>query len=151
MLPIAGFLSVQNASVVCEALDELGSFLVAAQNTPLSENISLNSENIYDAHELYLKDIKDRQKRHRMSIKDSGSTSILSNKGTTGSTHEFDVRKQNIRAILQSGQSLGIRDIAASLPEYSEKMIQRELAEMVVAGKVKKTGLKRWSRYSIVQ
>ena len=53
-------------------------------------------------------------------------------------------------AILRAGTDFNIRDIAANLPEYSEKTIQREIATLVERGLVRRTGLKRWSRYSIV-
>ena len=60
-------------------------------------------------------------------------------------------RVQNILEVLRVGGSLGIRDIAANLPEYSEKMIQRELLGMVARGQIRKIGLKRWSKYSLTQ
>ena len=52
--------------------------------------------------------------------------------------------------ILRLGGTLGIKDISANLPQYSEKMIQRELADLVLANKINKTGEKRWSRYQVV-
>lgn len=51
--------------------------------------------------------------------------------------------------ILKFGGILGIKDIASNLPQYSEKMIQRELASLVQKGFVQKTGAKRWSRYQV--
>jgi hypothetical protein len=63
----------------------------------------------------------------------------------------LSLRSQTILDILRTGGSLGIKDIAANLPEYGEKTIQRELVTLVSQGKVKKLGLKRWSRYSIAQ
>jgi len=58
-------------------------------------------------------------------------------------------RGERIIDILKSGGILGIRDISANLPQYSEKMIQRELADLVETGKVRKLGAKRWSRYQL--
>ena len=60
-------------------------------------------------------------------------------------------RSQAILEVLRVHGELGIRDVASNLPEYSEKMIQRELAELVSHGRVKKTGLKRWSRYTYIE
>jgi DNA-binding HxlR family transcriptional regulator len=40
-------------------------------------------------------------------------------------------------------------EYAYNLPEFSEKMIQRELAALVQEGVVMKQGEKRWSRYSL--
>ena len=59
-------------------------------------------------------------------------------------------RTQAILEVLRTGGELGIRDVASQLPEFSEKMIQRELAALVEKGTVKKLGEKRWSRYAIV-
>jgi hypothetical protein len=52
--------------------------------------------------------------------------------------------------ILRVGGALGIKDIAANLPEYREKMIQRELLDLAAKGRIRKIGLKRWSKYSLV-
>lgn len=40
-----------------------------------------------------------------------------------------------------------ISDIAGAVPGVSVKTVQRELAELVVSGVLKKTGERRWSRY----
>jgi DeoR/GlpR family transcriptional regulator of sugar metabolism len=65
------------------------------------------------------------------------------------SNGQMSVRTQSILEILKTSGSMGIKDICSNLPEYSEKMIQRELSELVEVGTVQKTGLKRWSRYSV--
>lgn len=49
-----------------------------------------------------------------------------------------------------NGQSgVSIKDISLSFIDCSEKTIQRELNSLVIKGQLKKTGAKRWSRYSI--
>lgn len=45
---------------------------------------------------------------------------------------------------------VSIKDISLAFTDCSEKTIQRELNSLVLNGKLKKTGAKRWSRYSIV-
>jgi hypothetical protein len=47
----------------------------------------------------------------------------------------------------QNGVS--IKDISLSFVDCSEKTIQRELNNLVLNGKLKKTGAKRWSRYGL--
>jgi hypothetical protein len=145
ILAVAGLLSVQNTNTMTEALDELGAFLVSSQNSPLSESVSLTSEDLMDIGEAR-KDVRDRRivkdnvhVRDRVGVSDRNAGREI-----------LDVREQNILGFLHGKGELGIRDIAANLPEYSEKMIQRDLADLVAAGLVKKAGLKRWSRYSIV-
>jgi hypothetical protein len=43
-----------------------------------------------------------------------------------------------------------IKDISSAFTNCSEKTIQRELNDLIGKGQVKKTGDKRWSRYSII-
>lgn len=56
--------------------------------------------------------------------------------------------KQNGLSDNQAGAS--IKDISLSFTDCSEKTIQRELNSLVLKGLLKKTGAKRWSRYSVV-
>ncbi|HTR18437.1 MAG TPA: hypothetical protein VMH91_00435 [Candidatus Paceibacterota bacterium] len=147
LLTAAGFLSFQNAEIIIGALDELGAYMTSAQRSSLSEGISLTRENIVgDTSPLgsrqFLKDIKDRK-----DVKDNLSVTP----GQSGPSAKISsaARSQGILAILQAGGGLGIKEIASRLPDYSEKMIQRELALLVSVGRVKKDGFKRWSRYSL--
>ncbi|MSU73970.1 hypothetical protein EXS56_02405 [Candidatus Kaiserbacteria bacterium] len=143
VLAVSGFLSIQNTNAMIEGLDELGVFLNASQNSPLSDTFSLSQESLLDIREGHVKDISSI--KDKVSLKDVSKTS--DNMSLKKGIH---VREEGIVAVLRSGGELGIRDIAANLPEYSEKMIQRHLVDLIAAGRVKKTGLKRWSRYSVI-
>jgi len=146
MLSIAGSVSMKNTTVLTAALDELCAFLASAQHSSFSEAASFSREDFLDVDRRNLMDIKDRR-----IIKDNiGGKSVSKTSDTSVIARGANVRSQNILGILRSGRELGIADIASNLPEYSKKMIQRELAELVSLGKVKKEGLKRWSRYSIL-
>jgi hypothetical protein len=141
MLTVSGYVSHQNANVVCEALDELGNFLQSSQRSNLSENIRISPDDLSDVP------FEDKRKvTDRREIKDSAVSSIKH----AASDKIFDVRKQNILNTLTARGELGIREICANLPEYSEKMVQRELAELVAMGRVRKSGLKRWSKYALL-
>ena len=162
MLAVSGLISVQNADIAVEAIDELGNFLILSQRTPLSESIVLSREELLSGGLV-------AEKRTKLSIKDKTfipkiqtdrdtrtvtdsryiKDSIKDAVTVSRTDDAISTRGREVLAVLRSGGELGIRDIASNLPEYSEKMIQRELASMVIAGRVKKTGLKRWSRYSI--
>ncbi len=145
MLSVTGLVSIQNTSVVIEGLDELGNFLSTSKTSTLSENVSLSRKDLFEINTTPLKDIKDSLViKDRTIIKDKTN---MSEKVTN--KDGLSVRELSIAAILRSGGELGIKDIASNLPEYSEKMIQRDLVRLVSVGRVKKTGLKRWSRYSI--
>lgn len=152
---VSGYVSLQNATTIVEALDELGSFISAAQRSSLSEQISISREDLVDVG-MSAPRLQMRRTIKRMSVGESQKDTVPVKDSTgasnvqSASLRELSVRVQNILDILRSGGSLGIRDIAANLPEYSEKMIQRELLDLVTQGKVTKTGLKRWSKYSLV-
>ncbi len=45
---------------------------------------------------------------------------------------------------------ISIKDISLSFTDCSEKTIQRELNNLVLKGKLKKIGAKRWSRYAAI-
>lgn len=163
ILSAAGFVSEANANTMTEALDELGNFTSVAQRSALSESVSISREDLMDigsaqpAH-TQKRVIKDTRPRQDI-LKDSTPVSdkvIVSNtmsdaNGTNGTNGTAGSRVQNILEILRVGGSLGIKDIAANLPEYSEKMIQRELLGMVARGQIRKIGLKRWSKYALPQ
>jgi predicted transcriptional regulator len=58
-------------------------------------------------------------------------------------------RQEIILSLLKKNQELGIKDFVLSISDCSEKTIQRELANLVAKGTIKKAGEKRWSRYSL--
>jgi hypothetical protein len=154
VLTVSGYVSMQNATTMVEALDELGNFMTAAQRSALSESISVSRDDLLDVRSGRLgapaRSVKD--------MKDSisgPSTSAQSLHGRMSDTStegvgQITARSQSILDTLHAGGSMGIKDICSNLPEYSEKMIQRELSDMVAMGKVVKSGLKRWSKYSVV-
>ena len=154
ILAVSGFVSTQNAGIMIEALDELGVYLNASQKSILAESVSLSREDLIDVRGSFaqhtntrpVKDIKDTGE-----IKDTGN--VTDNRKMSVSIRQTEgqssLRAQSIVEVLRSGGSLGIKDIVSNLPEYSEKMIQRELAVLVGGGTVKKQGLKRWSKYSV--
>jgi len=59
-------------------------------------------------------------------------------------------RTDKIISIIKDKKEVSIKDISLTLTDCSEKTIQRELNNLVLKGQLKKTGAKRWSRYSII-
>lgn len=164
MLAISGLVSIQNADVIVEAIDELGNFLNLSQRTALSESTVFSREELLGGTPASEKGIhpviKDRlhppdieTDKESLIVTDSRNQkdNVKDTDTPLSRTDNMSIRGREIMAVLHSGGEVGIRDVSSSLPEYSEKMIQRELASLVMAGHVKKTGLKRWSRYSINQ
>jgi len=60
-----------------------------------------------------------------------------------------DKRSEIISQILKDKKELTIKDISLKITDCSEKTIQRELVSMLQKGLLKKTGERRWSRYSL--
>ncbi len=58
-------------------------------------------------------------------------------------------RRDVIVQMLRDKKDLTIKDIAIEITDCSEKTIQRELVSLVKKGILKKTGERRWSRYSL--
>ncbi len=154
IVTVAGYVSSPNAHTMIEALDELGNFISAAQRSVLSESIALSRDDLLDVRSAPLartraphRDVKDMHAiTDSATISDRRSPSLK----VPVAMGQLSLRAQSVIQILKENGSLGIRDICSNLPEYSEKMIQRELLELVSQGKVAKAGLKRWSRYSAV-
>lgn len=149
ILTVSGYISMQNATTMVEALDELGNFMHASQRSVLSESLAVSRDDLLDVGTAPLRPARTVKDKVIVSeTRSVSATAIASNTDSSGNG-QLTVRAQSIMDILQSGGVMGIKDICSNLPEYSEKMIQRELLELVEAGKVKKTGLKRWSRYCL--
>ncbi len=153
MLAISGFASTQNVSAIVEALDELGNFMHVSQRTNFSESVVITRDELLDVGAMptrsapvYVKDIKDTPVTRDASGGGTVATDVVKPQSMNG---QNSVRTQSILEVLRSTGSMGIKDICSNLPEYSEKMIQRELLGLVADGRVTKTGLKRWSRYSV--
>ncbi len=58
-------------------------------------------------------------------------------------------RRTIILALIKQRPSLSVKDFTKSIPNVSEKTIQRELLAMVAEGLLEKKGERRWSTYSI--
>ena len=158
LLVVSGYVSVQNGEAVCEGLDDLSSFIVSAQRSNLSESVVFSKEELSDTREsskLLSQNLAytpgasgEEAAGATANSPDAFAHGSLSSGSSTAST--ISPRSSSILEVLSdSKKELGIKDIASHLPEYSEKMIQRELADLVEAGHVLKNGLKRWSRYTI--
>lgn len=59
-------------------------------------------------------------------------------------------RQNIILGLLKKKKELTIKDIALVIKDCSEKTIQRELISFIEAGVLKRTGERRWSKYSLV-
>jgi len=140
LLAVSGYVSIQNADVLVDALDDLAAYILAARRTNLSETIAFSREEFLGAGGQAI----EHKGQSQRSVKDRASRAPLPSRADRSSA-----RRESILAVLSSQGAVGIKDIAAQLPEYSDKMIQRELKTLVGAGKVVKSGSKRWSMYKL--
>jgi len=61
-----------------------------------------------------------------------------------------EARRSRILKLIKDNREVTIKDIVAHFPDISEKTIQRELVSLSDSGVLKKTGERRWSRYTLV-
>lgn len=61
-----------------------------------------------------------------------------------------ETRRTQIIKIVKDSRDVTIKDIVSHFPDLSEKTLQRELISLVESGVLKRTGERRWSRYSII-
>lgn len=145
LLAISGYISTQNAQALVEALDDLGSLIVVSQRSNLAEQVTFTRAELTPPVQMDMSNMRGsliRTERVKKEVKKDSNKHYAQSQGSKE-------RGERIMDILRSGGVLGIKDISVNLPQYSEKMIQRELVELVEGGKVVKTGEKRWSRYEI--
>lgn len=89
----------------------------------------------------------DTQHKGQHTIKDTTVPSETANEITS---FKKTNRQSIIINLLKKKKDLTIKDIAQVIRDCSEKTIQRELISLIDAGVLKKTGERRWSRYSLV-
>lgn len=78
-----------------------------------------------------------------------GMEDVAARSGTNLNPAPAYERRESILKILKEKPDATIKDILKNLPGLGEKTLQRELVSFIAAGLVKKTGERRWSRYSL--
>ncbi|MHB1118342.1 MAG: DeoR family transcriptional regulator [Minisyncoccota bacterium] len=92
----------------------------------------------------------DLSRTHKSRGEDSKGQLIDSaDSATTTMSITQEARRTRILKLIKDNREVTIKDIATYFPELSEKTIQRELVSLVEKGVLKKSGERRWSRYSI--
>lgn len=65
------------------------------------------------------------------------------------SANQKSDRKEKILSLVASKGSASIKDISLMMPGVSEKTVQRELQALVSLGRVRKSGERRWTTYTL--
>lgn len=136
---VSGLISKMNSSVIKEEfrlfISELGKFSEGFENSKevsvrgvFAESAVLNIESNYE---------KINTPKEKVS------------KNTNGHKRK-DLRKNTVLDFIKGHNIVSIKDITANISGCSEKTIQRELLSLIKESKIKKTGERRWSKYSIL-
>lgn len=176
---IAGYLSAMNAMILVEEFRSL-SRLIESKKSEWSESgfvfarefftadaereqVSLKEEHPIDFSKGHVKDkeyVSDKNKIVRNTEQTNPLVSETQRKDIgqikkdiikeTPKKVEKNSRRESIIDLVKGAGEVSIKDIVSHFPDCGEKTIQRELVVLVQNNVLKKTGDRRWSRYSVV-
>jgi hypothetical protein len=147
---VSGLVSKMNADVI---KSEFKSFLLELKK--FSENFE-NIEDLSVKNALNASKILDVRNNNEVINKNRNEQKNIEvnydkNEEKNGNGHKRkDLRKGALLEFVKGHNYVSIKDMLPNINGCSEKTIQRELIELIKEGKIKKTGERRWSRYSIV-
>ncbi len=163
-----GFISEMNASILKREFTLLISDLKEKQNNDKHFTFTLDDK-MFDLPELSVESknynymniadnsfVKDKMSftknsplQNTLPLKkpNSSSTSLADRQDRTSKILSLIKDKKNS---LPGEEGVSIKDVSLAFTDCSEKTIQRELNSLISKGQIKKTGSKRWSRYSII-
>lgn len=156
---VVGLISKMNGNIIKEEFQsfiseldkfnkkfEEGNFMSVKDilnNSPLVE-IGNNIENINNGNEKSLV-----LNSSNFVSNQNQNNQINGNKNGNGHKRK-DQRRSAIFDFIKGHNETSIKDIVPNITGCSEKTVQRELIELIKEGKIKKTGERRWSKYSII-
>lgn len=151
-----GLISDMNFSILKQEFINLVDVLSSIQNSPKPSTHETFSKTFFDVQsgDSALKDRFFPQQAGRQTTQASATQmSYSSIKDMTASNPRSEFKRSNrqniILALLKKKKEVTIKDIAQVIKDCSEKTIQRELISFMEAGVLKRTGERRWSKYSL--
>jgi len=135
----SGLVSPMNFSILKGEFIHMANFLSSFKKSS-SHHMDLK-ENFFDVPQLSSKHIQSSQTQTQ-------ADSIGHNPFIE--SHKRTNRQNIIIGLLKKKSDISINDITKTITDCSEKTIQRELIALIQAGIVRKTGERRWSKYSLV-
>ncbi len=147
----SGLVSPMNFSILKQEFSNLTGVLDASQSTHGEPTHNTIPQTFFDVPQHYPQpDSRANFGVHiQSSFKDSSTdkdSGIVKDKSEVKRTN----RQNIIMQLLKKKNDLTIKDIAQVIRDCSEKTIQRELISLISAGVIKKTGERRWSKYSLI-
>ena len=131
-------------------------------STESSQGHSIGHHKGHDIIKDTVKDIKmsDRKTEQKNDVPKNNLNQVRAQYNTTQqkitlspsnkiSSVQIESRHTRILKLVKDKRDISIKDIIEHFPEISEKTIQRDLVAFTESGVLKKSGDRRWSRYSI--
>ena len=148
-------ISTMNANVLKKALtsfiasldQKLSALDFLAQPQDVIENVPYATKAVSDQNFNSFNPTKKTLTPSNYSLSTGTAIKTIQNKDNNTKTNN---RTNDILKIIKDKREVTIKDISTNYPSCGEKTIQRELVSLTLQGIVKKTGEKRWSKYSIV-
>lgn len=107
-------------------------FLIQRDGSTTGERFTKKAETEGGAHSMSFNEIRDR------------------GIGVDSDNIKKTNRQNTILGLIKKKKELTIKDIALVIKDCSEKTIQRELNSFIALGILKREGVRRWSKYSLV-
>lgn len=145
-----GLVSSMNFSILKQELSNLSDLFSSSNPSPKNSFGEILTKAFFDVSEINrnLGEGRDIKSYHL-----SESLNISQKMSDTGIKDKSDFKRSNrqniILGLLKKKKELTIKDIAQVIKDCSEKTIQRELISFIKIGVLKRTGERRWSRYSL--
>lgn len=151
----AGFLSQMNYSIVKQEFSNLSDILNHYTNQEKGPSFDTLARNFFDVadHRVATTDRHVSETHapiNREPVLMSNNYIKDNEMPTSAGVVKRSNRQNIILNLLKKKKELTIKDIALVIKDCSEKTIQRELIAFIDAGVLKRTGERRWSKYSLV-
>lgn len=144
----------ENSTTVLQSRSNSSTVLSQRSNSPtvLSRAVQGRSGNSYAPRPFHKGHSIGQTDVRRSDLKNLSPRSVLGKSESTPravTDVAIESRRARILKLIKDKREVTIKDIATHFPELSEKTIQRELVTFVETGVLKKSGERRWSRYSL--
>jgi hypothetical protein len=149
---ISGYISPMNLSIIKDEIDNLLRRINDLERDLIDEQSPDLKQSLFG--------VDVRSKRHYKGHDEDNKSNVLKKKPLL-QTPEYKVqttsvlkvdknnREEKILDILKDKEIVSIKDISELILDCSEKTIQRTLNKMILDGKIRKKGERRWARYSL--